>query len=94
MMEITEEEKELLKQYQTLSDSMPSLANRVAIEVVPPAIFVAIGLVTGQVIWYLVVITLMVVYNVQRVLRQYKNIVKLKSISEKAIGNVGEEKKT
>jgi len=93
-MEITKEEKELLKQYQILSDSMPSLANRVAIEVIPPVIFVAIGLVTGQVIWCLVVITLMVVYNVQRVLRQYKNIVKLKSISEKAIGNVSEEPKT
>lgn len=93
-MEVNEEEKELLRQYQTLSASMPSLANRVAVEVVPPAIFVAIGLVTGQVIWYLVVIALMVSYNVQRVLRQYKNIVRLKSISEKAIGKVSEESKT
>ncbi|UTA47572.1 hypothetical protein L1F30_15630 [Simiduia sp. 21SJ11W-1] len=93
-MEISKEEKELLKQYQSLSDSMPSLASRVAIEVVPPAIFVAIGLFTGQVIWFLVVITLMVVYNVQRVLRQYKNIIKLKSISEKTIGSIGGEPKT
>lgn len=92
-MDITEKEKELLKQYQTLSDSIPSLVNRVAVEVMPPAFFVAIGLVTGQAIWYLVVITLMVVYNVQRVVRQYRNIVKLKSISEKMIGNVDKEPK-
>ena len=93
-MEITEEEKELLKQYQVLSTSMPNLANRVAIEVVPPVIFAAVGLVTGQVMWFLVVITLMVVYNVQRVFRQYKSIVKLKSIAEKTIGNVSKEPNT
>lgn len=93
-MEISEEEKELLKQYQSLSDSMPSLANRLAIEVVPPALFVAIGIFTGQVIWFVVVIAFMVIYNVQRVLRQYKNIVKLKSISKKTIGNVSDEPKT
>ena len=93
-MEISEEEKELLRQYQSLSDSMPSLANRVAIEVVPPVIFVVIGLFTGQVIWFLVVITLMVIYNVQRVFRQYKNILKLRSISKKTIGKISEEPKT
>jgi hypothetical protein len=93
-MDISEEEKQLLKQYQTLSDSMPSLVNRVAIEVVPPFIFVTIGLSTGQVVWFLFVITLMVIYNVQRVLRQYKNIIKLKSISKKAIGSINEEPKT
>jgi hypothetical protein len=93
-MELSEKEKELLKQYQSLSDSMPSLANRVAVEVVPPAIFVAMGLFTGQAVWFLVVIALMVVYNVLRVFRQYKNIVKLKSISMKTIGSVGDETKT
>lgn len=73
---------------------MPSLVNRVAVEIVPPIIFVAIGIYTGQIIWFLVLITLMVIYNVQRVLRQYKNIVKLKSISKKTIGTVNEQSKT
>jgi len=87
-MELSKEERELLKQYQVLSDSIPRLVNRVAVEVVPPIIFVALGLCTGDAVWFVVVITLMVIYNVQRVLRQYKNIVKLKSISKKAIGDV------
>lgn len=90
-MDISEEEKELLKQYQSLSKSMPSLLNRVAVEVVPPAVFVAIGWFTGEAIWFVVVIALMVIYNVQRVLRQYKNIAKLQSISEKAIGKIHRE---
>lgn len=93
-MEISEDEKELLKQYQSLSVTMPSLVNRLAIEVVPPIIFVAIGLYTGQVVWFVVLIVLMVIYNVQRILRQYKNIIKLKSISEKTIGTIDESTKT
>ena len=93
-MDLTEEERKLLSQYQSLSESMPSLINRLAIEVVPPVVFVGIGLYTGQVIWFLVLITLMVTYNVQRVLRQYKNIIKLRSISKKAIGIYNGNSKT
>ena len=92
-MELSEEEQKLLKQYQTLSTSLPSLANRVAIEVVPAIIFVSLGMYTEKIIWFVVLITLMVTYNVQRVLRQYKNIKKLNSISKKAIGNIDENKK-
>lgn len=93
-MEISEEEKKLLMQYQSLSDSIPNLINRIVIEVVPPALFVVIGLFTGDVIWFLIVIALMVIYNIQRVLRQYKNIVNLKSISQKTLGNISEEPKS
>lgn len=93
-MEISEEEKKLLMQYQSLSDSIPNLINRIVIEVVPQALFVVIGLFTGDVIWFLIVIALMVIYNIQRVLRQYKNIVKLKSISKKTLGNISEEPKS
>jgi len=89
-MNMTEEEKDLLRQYQALPDSKLRLANRVAVEVAPPAIFVALGLITGEVIWYVAVIVLMVAYNVQRVLRQYKNIATLRSISKKVVGEVGQ----
>ncbi len=84
------EEKELLKQYQTLSSSIPSLVSRLAVEVVPPIIFMVVWFFSGQVLYLIVLIGLMVFYNVQRVLRQYKNIVKLNSISKKTIGIVQE----
>ena len=93
-MSLSEEEKTLLKQYQELSVSLPSLTNRIAIEVVPAIIFTAIAIYTGKIIWFIVLIIFMVFYNVQRVVRQYKNIKKLKSISEKTIGNLSENKKT
>lgn len=85
-MNLSEEEKKLLTQYRVLSDSMPSLANRLALEIIPPIVFVSIGLYTGDLTWFLALVALMVTYNVQRVIRQYKNIVKLKSISQKALG--------
>ena len=93
-MDLTEEEKELLTQYQSLSESMPRLMNRLAVEIVPALIFVGIGLYTGKVIWFLMLVTLMVVYNVQRVLRQYKNIVKLRSIAKKVIDSIDENSNT
>lgn len=92
-MSLSEEEKILLKQYQELSGSLPSLTNRIAIEVVPAIIFTAAAIYTGKIIWFIVLIILMVFYNVQRVVRQHKNIKKLKSISEKTIGNISENKK-
>ncbi len=93
-MALSEDEKELLVKYQNISESMPSLMNRLAIEVAPPAIFVGLGLYTGKVVWFLILIALMVLYNVQRVLRQHKNIVKLRSISNKTIGSTSERSGT
>ena len=84
------EEEALLKQYQTLSSSIPSLISRLAIEVVPPIAFLITWFLTEQVSYLIVLIAFMVFYNVQRVLRQYKNIVKLNSISKKTIGVVQE----
>ncbi len=86
-LELSDDEQKLLAQYQTLSNSMPSFANRIAVEIIPPAIFVGIGLYTGQTLWFLLLISIMVFYNLQRVIRQYKNIARLKSISEKTIGS-------
>jgi hypothetical protein len=93
-MEFTEEEQKLLKKYQSLSTSVPSLINRVAVEIVPPVIFVTLGIYAGKIIWFIVLILLMVIYNVQRVIRQHKNIEKLNSISKKTIGNIDEGEKT
>ena len=91
--ELTEDEKVLLKQYQTLSTSLPNLANRLAVEVVPAVVFVMMWFFTGNVTPLIILISLMVIYNVQRVLRQHKTYKKLHSISKKSIGDVCDEEK-
>lgn len=82
---LSDDEKKLLAQYQVLSDSMPSLANRLAVEIIPAALFVAAGIYTDNIIWFLVLIATMVTYNLQRIIRQQKNITRLKSISQKTL---------
>lgn len=87
-MSLSDDEKKLLEQYQILSNSNPKFLNRLAVEIIPPIVFVCLGLYTGKIIWFLVLIVLMVTYNVQRVIHQNKNIEKLRSISIKTIGTV------
>jgi hypothetical protein len=87
-MTLSEDEQKLLEQYQKLPTSLPYRLNRVAVEIVPPAIFVGLGIYTRQMSWFIVVIALMVIYNVQRVLRQDAIIRRLQSISHKVIGPV------
>lgn len=93
-MEFSEEEKKLLKQYQNLPASMTNLVKRLAVEIIPPVIFIFLGLYTGRIVWFIVLIILMVFYNVQRIVRQHNNIKKLNSISLKAIGDHADETKT
>ncbi|HZT63929.1 MAG TPA: hypothetical protein VFA36_12380 [Burkholderiales bacterium] len=83
---LTKEEKELLKQYQNLSTSVPSVAGRLAVEVVPAAIFIGAWVYTGHALYLVVFITALVGYNIQRIVRQYKHLLKLRSISKKTIG--------
>lgn len=92
--ELTKNEKDFLRQYQRLSTSIPSLTKRLAIEIVPPIVFVAVWFYTKSTTYLVVLILMLVAYNVQRVLRQYKNIVKLNSISMKIIGEATDETKT
>lgn len=73
---------------------MPSLFNRLAIEVVPPLAFIAAWFYTKNPYFLLMLISIMAFYNIQRVIRQYKNIVKLKSISVKTIGEESNENPT
>ena len=91
-MNFTEEEKKLLTQYQKLSNSMPTFLNRLAVELIPPAICIAIWLITGQSHWLLIVVVISVAFNVRKVVGQRNNIDILKSISIKAIGEVTSEK--
>ncbi|MEQ1485298.1 hypothetical protein [Methyloglobulus sp.] len=86
--EFTKEEKELLRQYQKISPKILSLLNRLSVEVIPPIIFIVIWFYTGRVIYLIALIAILVIFNVQRVLRQYKNILLLNSISKKTIGEI------
>lgn len=86
--EISNKERELLEKYQVLSASAPHMFNRLAIEIVPPILFIGFWYATENVIFLIFVIFLMVVYNVQRVLSQNSNISTLSSISRKLIGKV------
>lgn len=92
-MSLSEEEKQLLKKYQDLSSSLPDLINRLAVEIIPPIIFMAMGIYTGQILWFILVIIIMVSYNVFRVIKQRKYIQNLKSISEKTIGKASDNEK-
>jgi hypothetical protein len=92
--ELTNEEKELLRQYQTLSTKLPGLFSRLAVEIIPPIVFVALWAYTGSTSYLITLIAILVMYNVQRVVRQYKNIVKLVSISKKTVGEVSDENKS
>jgi hypothetical protein len=87
-MNLSDDEKKLLEQYQVLSNSNPKFLNRLAVEIIPPIVFVCLGLYTGEIVWFLVLIVIMVTYNVQRGIRQYKNIERLRSISIKIIDTV------
>ena len=91
---LTNEEKELLKQYQTLPISVPSVAGRLAVEVIPAAIFIGVWVYTGHALYLIVIIAALVGYNIQRILRQYGNLAKLRSISKKTIGEVADKKET
>jgi hypothetical protein len=90
----TKEEKELLRQYQNLSTSVPSMAGRLAVEVIAASIFIGAWAYTGHALYLVVFIAALVGYNIQRILRQYKNLPKLRSISKKTIGEVANEKET
>ena len=82
-MNLTQQERALLKKYQSLNSDRATMIGRLAIEILPPVLFVAIGLYTGSITWFLVLITVLVFYNVQRVLRQAKILKLLSAISEK-----------
>jgi hypothetical protein len=91
---LTKEEKELLRQYQNLPISVSSVAGRLAAEVIPASIFIGAWVYTGHALYLVVFIAALAGYNIQRILRQYKNLLKLRSISKKTIGEVANEKET
>jgi len=82
-LNLSPEEIKVLEQYRKLSSSKTKIINLYAVEIIPPAILVILGFVTGKNIFFIGLICILVFYNVHRVYRQtlYKKL--LKSIAEK-----------
>ena len=81
--QLSSEEQALLRQYAHLSTSSASDLNRLAVEVIPPAVFVALWAYTGKALFLLLLIALLVTFNVWRVMRQRKTRAALQSIAQK-----------
>ncbi|RGE45997.1 hypothetical protein DZC30_05790 [Comamonas testosteroni] len=87
---LSEQEQTLLTQYQRQPTGRWYFLNLLAVEIVPPAIFVALWAWTGRELFLLVLIALLVGFNVLRVLRQRRIRALLASISAKLQADAGE----
>ncbi|RYY04025.1 MAG: hypothetical protein EOO53_03790 [Gammaproteobacteria bacterium] len=86
------EELKVLEQYRKLSLSKAKIINLYAVEIIPPAILVVLGLVTGRTIFFIGLICILVFYNILRVYRQTSYKEHLKSIAEKISSYVSAHK--
>ena len=82
-LNFSQEELNILEQYRKLSSSKARTLNLYAVEIIPPAILVALGFVTGRPLFFIGLICILVLYNIVRVYRQTSYGVHLKSIAEK-----------
>lgn len=87
---LSEQEQALLTQYQRQPTGRWYFLNLLVVEIVPPAIFVALWAWTGRELFLLVLIALLVGFNVLRVLRQRRIRALLASISAKLQADAGE----
>lgn len=76
-------EQALLAQYQCLPTGRWHFLNLLAVEIVPPAVFVALWAFTGRELFLLLLIAVLVLFNVLRVLRQRRTRALLASIASK-----------
>ena len=75
-------EQALLAQYQRLPTGRWHFLNLLAVEIVPPAVFVALWAFTGREL-FLLLIAVLVLFNVLRVLRQRRTRALLASMAGK-----------
>lgn len=81
--QLSQTEQALLAQYQRLPAGRWYFLNLLAVEVVPPTVFVALWIFTGQELFLLLLIAVLVLFNVLRVLRQRRTRALLASIAGK-----------
>lgn len=80
---LSRHEQDLLTQYQRLPVGRWHFLNLLAVEIVPPALFVALWAWTGRALFLLLLVAVLVCLNVLRVLRQRRTRALLASISGK-----------
>lgn len=80
---LSPEEIKVLEQYRKLSASKAKIINLYAVEIIPPAILVTLGLVAGRTIFLIGLIFILVSYNILRVYRQVSYKEHLRSIADK-----------
>lgn len=88
--ELSAQEKALLAQYQQLPAGKGRLLHLLAVEIVPPALFVGLWWWSGEVLFLLTLVALLVFFNLLRVLRQRKTRALLASLSSKLLGEARE----
>ena len=91
-LNLSPEELKVLEQYRKLSLSKSKIINLYAVEIVPPAILVVLGLVTERTIFLIGLICILVFYNVLRVYRQTSYKEHLKSIANKIFSYISAQK--
>ncbi|MEN9353396.1 MAG: hypothetical protein RL318_721 [Fibrobacterota bacterium] len=87
--ELTSEEVGLLRSYSALPTNPSSHWNRLAVEIVPPLMFIGLWAFTGHATYLMFLILALVGYNVLRVSRQRRNIHILKSLATKLLARDG-----
>lgn len=91
-LNLSPEELKVLEQYRKLSSSKAKTINLYAVEIIPPAILIVLGLVTERIIFFIGLICILVLSNVFRIYRQTSYKEHLKSIAEKICSYVSEHK--
>ena len=82
-MNFTEEEWKLIGQFQRLPIGFRKRLNLWAVEIVPPVLFIGIGVYTGRSTYFIGAICVLMLLNIVRLWRQNHTVRVLKSIALK-----------
>lgn len=89
---LTLDEVALLKQFSIMKTDNRSRYNRLAVEIIPQSAFLSLYFITGHILYCFALIFALVLFNVVRVVKQWRSIELLRSIAEKVLAQpVGSE---
>lgn len=81
----TPEERALLQRYQQLSRQRRHWLHRWVVEVVPPLLFVGLWAFTGQVVFLLALLAVLVGFNLLRVWQQQRSVARLGALAARVL---------
>ncbi|MBN56848.1 MAG: hypothetical protein CMI04_04045 [Oceanospirillaceae bacterium] len=82
-MIFTKDEKLLIDAYSKLPVKLSQRINIWAVEIIPPSIFISLGLYNDKKIYLIAAIFMLVLFNIIRLIKQEKTVRLLRSISNK-----------